>query len=182
MPRVTVNRIISLCALLALTVGFVGCGESDSSSALLKEANGTNIKRLANLYNKYLAEHGWKGPKDEAEFKSFISKIDPSVMKDFNADASKVDGMFTSERDSKAFVIRWEVQGGMGASDPVIFEDTGMDGQRQVAFTGMKLEEVGDARYKDFMAGKGGAKMNLGGETAPKQELSIQGDKKRRTR
>lgn len=160
-------KYLTLLLLLALSVSLTGCGNGDTGSELMRSANGTNIKKLANLYNKFQAEHNWTGPKDQADFKAYIEKLEPHILADFNLEPSNIDEAFKSSRDNEPFVIRWEVKGGMGSVEPVIFEKTGVDGKRQVAFTGMKLEEVDDSQYENYMAGKGGKSMTRSGEAPP---------------
>jgi hypothetical protein len=142
--------LVLLCTIPCFFATFVGCSQS-TAEKLVAEANKSNIQRLANLYGAYMAQNGWKGPKDEATFKAFIGKADATMLKNMSVDAGNTDGLFKSEKDGKPFKIRYGVQGGLGAIVPVIFEDG--TGQRQVAFTGMKLETVDDATYEQLWKG-----------------------------
>ena len=82
-------------------------------------------------------------------------------------DPANLDKAFTSERDGKPFKIRYNVGGGRGSVDPVVFEQDGVAGKKQVGFTGGKVEEVDDATYKDLWAGKKPANMPAGPPTGP---------------
>ena len=66
-----------------------------------------------------------------------------------------IEGLFVSSRDNEEFKIRYGVAGGMGASAPVVFEATGVDGMRNVGFTGMRMEEADAERYDLLWSGKG---------------------------
>ena len=71
------------------------------------------------------------------------------------ADPNDIDSLFKSERDGEPFVYRFEVQGSpMGAVQPVVFESTGSGGKRMVGFTPAKPQEVDEATYNDWLAGK----------------------------
>ena len=118
-----------------------GCG-SESASDMIRRANKTNSKKLANLYMMYQANHSWSGPKDEAAFKEYIKSADKSILEEMGVDPAQVDELFVSERDNEPFKIRYGISGGMGKSDPVIFETTGKSGSWIVGFTAMREEEV----------------------------------------
>ena len=118
--------------------------------------NTSNIQRLANMYSAFQQQKGGRGPNDGAEFKGFVKNFDPSRLAMMNIDAKNLDALFVSERDSKPFKIRYKVGGGRGAESPVIFEEVGKEGKKQVGFTGKsKVEEVDDSTYAQFWAGKG---------------------------
>jgi hypothetical protein len=150
------HRTITPRVFVAIALAVVlcsGCSSQSVGDRLVADANKTNIQRLANLYSAYQALHGWKGPKDETEFKAFIGKADAGMLKTMNVDTANIDKLFMNERDSKPFKIRYGVSGGMGAIIPVIFEEGSGTGSRQVAFTGMKLETVDEAKYDQLWKG-----------------------------
>ena len=113
----------------------VGCGSGDIAGDMFAKANDLNIKRLSSLYSVYSAQHGYKGPKDEAEFKAFIGQIDPKRLEMIGVDPDDIDGLFVSERDKQPFRIRWDLsirprQGPI----PIIFEEDGEVPQGVAAF------------------------------------------------
>jgi hypothetical protein len=139
------------CVLLAV---LAGCGGSVDPNEALAQANSTNIQRLANLYVTYQTKNEWRGPADEAAFKDFVRTYNPQKLARIGVDPNAVDGLFTSERDSQPFKIRFSVMGSaMGSSEPVIFESVGVDGKREVAFLNMTQRQVDEAEYETLWSG-----------------------------
>jgi hypothetical protein len=133
-------------------VGLAGCG--DDTANQVAAMNKSNIQRLGNLYAAYQNYHSGSGPTDEADFKAFVKAFDPAKLSMMHIDANNLDGLFTSERDGKPFAIRYQVGGGRGSVDPVVFELGGKDGKKEVGYTGGKVDAVDDAAYADLWAGK----------------------------
>ena len=71
-----------------------------------------------------------------------------------NVNANKLNDIFTSPRDHQPFKIKFSVGGGPSGHSAVAFEDRGIDGRRQVGFTGPSVEEVDDVRYNELWSGK----------------------------
>jgi hypothetical protein len=142
--------------LVAVALGLCPAGCGDNTAEQVGAMNTSNIQRIGNIYAGFQNYKGNKGPKDEAEFKTFIKEYDPGKLKMMKIDPAKVDELFTSERDGKPFKVRYGVGGGRGSSDPVVFEQEGKDGKKQVGYTGGKVEEVDDATYQKLW-GKGSA-------------------------
>jgi hypothetical protein len=143
-----------LLLMLACAVAVVAGCVHESADSRVAAMNDSNIRRLANLYNAFQVRKGMKGPKDEAEFKHFIQQeYSPEKLQRMQVDPQNVDALFTSERDGEPFVIRYGVSGGLSTVDPVVFEQKGVGGKRQVAFTGGTVEEVDDSRYDQLLSG-----------------------------
>ncbi len=140
--------LLGAAACLAL----VGCGDEVASQ--VGAMNKSNIQRLSNMYAAHQNMKGGKGPKDEAEFKAWITGYDPNKLSMMGIDPNKLDDLFKSERDGQPFKVRFSVGGGRGSVDAVIFEAAGKDGKKQVGFTDASVQEVDDATYKDLLAGK----------------------------
>ena len=151
-------------AALGLTV-LAGC--SDQTANQVAAMNTSNIQRLSNVYAAYQNMKSSRGPKDEAELKAFIKEYDPNKLQMMKIDPRNLDGLFTSERDGKPFKVRYGVGGGRGSVDPVVFEQEGKDGKKQVGFTGGKVEEVDDATYQQLWSGKGGHEPPAAPPTGP---------------
>jgi len=149
--RVAVGLIAAGVAL-----GGVGCS-SDDTAKQIAAMNKSNIQRLSNVYAAYQNGKGGSGPKDEADFKDFIRAYDPAKLSAMGIDPGDLDKAFTSERDGKPFKIKYAVPGGRGSVAPVVFEQDGAGGTKQVGFTGGTVEDVDDAKYKELWAGKGAA-------------------------
>lgn len=136
----------------AFCLALVGCG--DDTANQVAAMNKSNMQRLCNLYAAHQNMKGGKGPKDEADFKTYIKEFDPDKLSMMGINPGKLDELFTSERDGQPFKFRFSVGGGRGSVDAVVFEQTGKDGKRQVGFTGGTIEDVDEATYKDYLAGK----------------------------
>jgi hypothetical protein len=124
----------------------------DNVASVTAAKNDSNIKRLVNLYNAYQMGHGYQGPKDEKTLRDYVTEggIPERYLPMMGIDPKNLDAIFKSDRDGKPFKIRYGVTGGRAASDALVFEDTGVDGKRLVAFNGPVVEEVENARYKEL--------------------------------
>jgi hypothetical protein len=152
--RTILHRIPAGLAATYLLVALAGCSGNDTASQVAA-INTSNIQRLANMYSGYQNMKSSGGPKDEKDFKAFIKNFDPAKLKMRGIDPNGLDALFTSERDGKPFKIRYQVGGGRGSEAPVIFEQVGKEGKKQVGYTGLsKVEEVDDARYAQLWSGK----------------------------
>jgi hypothetical protein len=158
--RIVYNRAAA-GLVAALLTGLAGCS-GDRVAQQVAEMNASNIQRVSNIYAAFQNYKSGRGPKDEAEFKTFIKEFDPAKLKMMGIDANNVDAVFVSERDGKPFKVRYQVGGGRGSVAPVVFEQVGKDGKKQVGFTGGKVEEADDADYKQLLAGKGSTQPPVG--------------------
>ena len=148
--RLLVLLAITGCAMLTLS----GCGGVTAESALAK-ANETNIKRLSNLYFSFQMKNGWKGPKDEQDFKNFLNSYSPKKLERIGIDPNAIDELFISSRDGQPFRIRYGVPGSaMGSTEPVVFESTGVDGKFLVGFLDMRTEEFDAAGADELFNAK----------------------------
>ncbi len=142
---------ISSTVLLAFTVLLLltaGCGKGDEMKAVYS----TNIKKLHQSYIMYMEENGFRGPKDEAEFKNFL-KTNPTaihLLKRIDVTSETVDDMFIGDRDGEPFVVRYGLTG--VADHAVVLEAVGVDGMRLVALA--EPLEVDEATYEDYLSGK----------------------------
>lgn len=142
------------CLLLSTVIFSLGCGGADSKS-MIADANDNNVKRLATAYSFFHLKNKFKGPQDETEFKKFISEQDPARMELAGIDVNDVDQLFVSERDEMPLKIRYGMNTRIrGPSLPVVFEETGVDGMRQVGFTNGSMQEVDDTEYEALFAGE----------------------------
>jgi hypothetical protein len=152
-PQITTSRAGLLLATGGLLAGLSGCG--DNVAKEVAAMNTSNVQRLSNTYAAFQNFKGGRGPNDAADFKAFIKDFDPNKLSMMGIDPKELDAIFTSERDGKPFKIRYKVGGGRGSVDPVVFEQDGKEGKKQVGFTGGKVEDVDDATYAQLWAGKG---------------------------
>ena len=133
--------------------GLLGCNR-DKTAEQVGEMNKSNIQRVSNMYAAYQNMKSSGGPKDEADLKAWIKEYDPNKLSMMKIDANNLDGLFTSERDGKPFKVRYKVGGGRGSVSAVVFEQEGVNGKKQVGFTGGRVDEVDDATYNQLWAGK----------------------------
>jgi hypothetical protein len=146
-PNIKSIPFAALCGCL-LTGVLIGCSSRTDPDSAIARVNGTNIERLANLYFTFQSQHEWRGPADEAEFKSFLKKYNPSKLSRIGVDPNALDKLFISERDDQPFKIRYGVRGSaMGSSAPVIFEAAGDGNRRLVGFLDMQQREVDESEY-----------------------------------
>lgn len=147
MPDIKLLRFVCFYGFL-LAVALLGCSSRNDPDSAIARVNGTNIERLANLYFTFQSQHEWRGPADEAEFKSFLQKYNPHKLSRIGVDPNSLDKLFTSERDGQPFKIRYGVLGSaMGSSAPVIFESAGDGKRRLVGFLDMQQREVHESEY-----------------------------------
>lgn len=132
-----------------------GCSQNSSSHAAVAAANDSNIKRLANLYQSFASRHGWRGPKDEAEFKEFVRGFPPHRLEMMGVDVDQIDAIFVSERDGQPLVVKYEIESGLGASIPIVFEQQGQDGKRMVGLTNGAVQEADESEYKKLLGATG---------------------------
>ena len=149
------NRMLYLVVACSLFLTAIGCAKNDGKS-MIADANDSNVKRLATMYSFFHLRNQFKGPKNEDELREFIEAQDPSRLSLANIDASKMDELFTGERDGEQFTIRYGIDTVIrGPALPVVFETTGVDGKRQVGFCNGSMQEVDADEYDRLM--KGGA-------------------------
>ncbi len=133
-----------------------GCGSGNNPNAAIAQANKTNLQRLSNLYVKYQMTNRFKGPKDEVEFRKFISSANNSeTLALMGVDPNEIDELFICESDGEPFAIRYNVPSGTrGSTEPVVFQKTGSDGMRMVGFLNMVQRKVNDEEYERLFNAK----------------------------
>jgi hypothetical protein len=141
--------------VLGSFVAAPGCGRQPDPAAIVAAMNDSNIRRVANLYTAFQLRNGGRGPKNEGEFKQFIQQtMSKRKLEMMQVDPNNVEALFRSERDGKPFVVRYGVSGGLTSTEPVVFEQEGRDGMRQVAFTNGPVEDANNSRYEELLKGR----------------------------
>lgn len=161
----TVLQSVFYSGMACLLLIQLGCGGATTPEAAMQAANDSNAKRLSNLYLMIQMKSApkFEGPKDEAEFKATIKETPSETLSPMGVSASDVDSLFVSERDGEPFEIRYGLKGSpYGSSDPVIFEKTGVDGKRTVAFLNVSAREVDADEYQQLLDGKASAGQGRG--------------------
>jgi hypothetical protein len=149
------TSLISLVAVGAF-VGLSGCNR-DRTAEAVAAMNTSNVQRLANLYAAHQNYKNGRGPASEAEFREFIRTYDPNKLQMMGVNPNELDQLFISEVDGKPLKVRYNVGGGRGSKDAVVFEQEGKDGRKRVGYTGGDVQEVDDATYRQLWAGKSSA-------------------------
>jgi hypothetical protein len=144
---------MSLVAV-GIAIGLAGCNR-DKTAETVAAMNTSNVQRLANMYAAHQNYKNGRGPASESDFKEFIRTYDPNKLKMMGINPDELDKLFTSEADGKPLKIRYNIGGGRGSQDPVVFEQEGKEGKRAVGYTGGNVEQVDEATWKDLLAGKG---------------------------
>jgi hypothetical protein len=147
------RRVVFLFVTAAFVM-FCGCSSDPDAATLIRDANRDNLQRLGNLYGSYQSRHGWAGPKDKETFVAYIESLNASKLERMGIEPSDIEGLFVSANDGSPFKIRFGVQGGMGATAPVIFETTGIEGEFRVGFTASKPQSVDSSRYDALWSGQ----------------------------
>jgi hypothetical protein len=135
------NRLWGMC-LAAVFVVVVGCG-APKADALKKETS--HLRLLTNLYAKTSMKTG-HNPQNEQEFKEAIknSGVSLEALK-----VNSVDELFVSERDGQPFVVVYGQQ--PPGYDVVAYEQTGVDGYRQVGHKIGMVEDADEAKFRELV-------------------------------
>jgi hypothetical protein len=137
-----------------LTLGF-GCGDSQIGKEI-KSNNTTNQQILTNCYRLYATFNERNGPPDEQTFKDFLKTNDgiERNLELMGLSRDAVDSYFTSDRDGEPFVVLYGNKVAPGSNDPLVLEQTGVDGSRSVALTSKMIEVTNDADYEKLLKGE----------------------------
>ena len=132
-----------------------GCSQNSSSHAAVAAANDSNIKRLANLYQSFASRHGWRGPKDEAEFKEFVRGFPPHRLEMMGVDVDQIDAIFVSERDGQPLIVKYRSRKWIGRRDPRRVRTAGARRQEKVGLTNGAVQEADETEYKKLLGATG---------------------------
>ena len=145
--RIAVRLRTSLL-LAAIGAGLAGCGQPDAASQVAA-MNDSNVRRVANLYTAFQMRKGFHGPKDEEEFKDFITnEMLPKKLEMMGVDPGSLEELFTSESNGERLEIIYDQVGFLGAEIAVVFETPDSNGKRRVGFTNGPIETIDDLQYQ----------------------------------
>jgi hypothetical protein len=136
-------------ATLAAWLIFAGLGCSGPPAPNSPER--LPLRHLAILYGKYRGAHRGQPPKDEAQFKQFITALEPNQLAAAGVSAAEIDAMFVSPRDAQPYDVRYNDSpppDGPNGPSAVVMERVGKNGMRLVAYSTAKVEEIDDAQYQ----------------------------------
>ena len=142
---ISARGLTMLMLLAVFTAASAGCRAKDESAATRETSH---VRVLTNLHALASNKLGHV-PHDMQEFKQTIAKLPVSMEK---LKVGSIDELFVSERDGLPLIV---VYGSTPAvSDVVVYEQTGVNGKRQVGHRIGMVEEVDEAQYKSLMASK----------------------------
>jgi hypothetical protein len=130
--------------LIGLALTIAGCsGSSAGSKSAQLDAHA--VRARSDMYSLYLATHKYQPPKDEAEFRQFLS----SEQSRLEEAGLTVDQMFTSPRSGApmtwVFAKRPPTVGGISV---YAYESNAVDGQRLILGDRGMSVIIDDAQFK----------------------------------
>lgn len=143
------DRSLLGCAVVgtALIAALSGCGSGPPAPQ-----QKSNLNKLVLFYGPYQREHQGALPPNEQALKEFI-KSQQLLLE--SQGITDVDALFVSERDKQPYVILYagETLGtdGPGGAPVVAYEKNGVGGKRYVASTLGAVEEVDDAKFREWV-------------------------------
>jgi hypothetical protein len=145
-----------------MTVGLAAC----TPSARPPSDTEKHLKTLAILYGRFMNTHRGQAPANEGELKKFIQSLSPEQLDAMGVNASNLDSLFVSPRDSLPYGVAWKpasakasgpagmpgMPPGAGADKAVVtmvvWEQKGAGGKHFVADSLGKVEEIDDATFQ----------------------------------
>jgi hypothetical protein len=126
--------------IAVIVAATMGCSASENSSA---NEETSHLRLLTNVIARSSRELG-RDPASEQELKAAIDKMGLSLQ---SMKVASIDELFVSERDGQPFVIVY----GSSPQGVAAYEQTGIDGKRQVGFKLGNIEEVDEARFAELV-------------------------------
>lgn len=141
LARLSPLKLCSLTLLVALALGCAGGSKAQQIQA-------SHLRALVALYNSAANQMG-RPPKSEEELKAFIQENGTKVLQRMKI--AKVDDLLVSERDGQSFVVVYGKRPEGVRRDVVAYEQTGVDGVRQVGFSLGMIEEVDAQEFSELV-------------------------------
>ena len=136
---------LRLVSLAVLSIVAVGCSASSDSAAMTETAN---LRSIVSLYNYATTKFG-RPPANEQEFKQFIATEGTTIMERLNVTGP--DELFVSERDGQPLVVVYGQRPQGMSRDVIAYEQTGVDGMRQVGTVLGMVQEVDESRFRELV-------------------------------
>lgn len=114
----------------------------------------SRLSMLGLRYGLYTGQHKGKPPTKLEELRTYVTNsIKPEQLAAFGA--SNADDLFVSARDGEAFTLvamsRLPPPSASGQHAVVLYETTGQDGKRFVAFLGGGVQEVDAEQFRKLL-------------------------------
>jgi len=137
--------VIALCLLLTCLV-VSGCGPSATPPP--KPDAQDRLGKLYNLVRAYV-EKNQKGPPNEEALREFGNKLSPED-RSARLIGDDLDSIFTSPRDNKKFVVRYNFKAEPSQNKAVAWEEVGQNGKHFVALSMGYVVEYDDATLAPY--------------------------------
>jgi hypothetical protein len=137
-PSALRTATFAACSLLV----FLGCGgESQTTSSSQTDTRAPRV--LVAMFNEFMAEHGGRSPKDEAEFREFLATRSDRL----EAARLTADQLLTSPRGERALVVVCGTRGPLDVDGKqfVAYEAAPVDGSRMVVHVRGGVELIDEA-------------------------------------
>lgn len=134
----------SAVCIAVLAGGVGGCG----GPAKPPETQSGRMQAVVSLYGMARTVQG-RAPADEERFKSFIAEKGAKTLE--RVKVTSADELLTSERDGQPFMVIYGKPPTGVNPDVIAFEQTGVDGKRQVGFGMGHVQEVDEAKFKELV-------------------------------
>lgn len=137
-PEVSSSRLLALLrfGLLTSCILIVGCSSEKPAD------DETKLMHLVDFQRQFAEEHDGQEPQSADELQEWVGQLDPQELT--ARQISDVHSLFVSSRDGKPFVIvpRSKAATTSDQNRIVAYEQTGVDGQRWVAFDLGQVREM----------------------------------------
>lgn len=133
-------------ALTLMAALLVGCSSGVQPKA--RDDTGSSLKALVSMFTQATTRLGHR-PANEAEFKEFVAQNESTLLEAYKI--PNADSLFLSTRDNQPFVVVYGRPPADMAAGVVAYEQTGVDGKRQVGFELGYIEEVDDAKFREMV-------------------------------
>lgn len=142
------GRQLARVTLAAISLGLAGCGGGGTANTTV--ADYAKIRAMGVVYDAYLNDHAGQPPKDEQEFRDYLSGKQELL----DRTSLSVDEMFTSPRGKPlGWVYGKRPPKGQTGMTYLGYEKEPVDGKRLVIAGRGMYEEMDDAQFQKVFPG-----------------------------
>lgn len=127
---------------MALLLACIGC--ADGGPAVDQQHEELKLRGLVNLH-AHAVRHLGHAPRNEEEFKKFVRERGADVVERLKLAA--VDDLFISSRDGKPYIVLYGPPTNQAASDVVVYESEGANGERLVGYQTGAVRKLNDEQF-----------------------------------
>jgi hypothetical protein len=139
---------LALVTVALVTVALVtvaGCGSKQQQA---RELQTSHLRTLIMFYNTAGRSLG-HAPDNEAQLREYIEAHGKPALE--KVQITSIDELFRSERDGQPFVVVYRKRPKGIRQDVVAYEQTGVDGKRQVGFDLGMIEEFDSVEFEKLI-------------------------------